>query len=69
MIVSLSTLKEFRFFILDTEDENALTEMGKAEADSLAQKTNPRERPFMGGLGFMFKGKNRKNTTILSDGG
>lgn len=66
----LSSLKEFRFLRLDTEDENASTEMGKAEADGPAQRTNPRKRTVMGGLGLMFEGeRNRKNTMILSNGG
>lgn len=63
----LSSLKEPRFLSLDTEDENALTEMGKA--DGPAQQTNLGKRSVMVGLGLMSEGEgNRKNTTILSDG-
>lgn len=40
----LSSLKEFRFLSLDeNEDENALTETDKIEADGSAQSTNPGE--------------------------
>lgn len=66
----LSSLQEFRFLRLDTEDENTLIEIGKAEADGSAQGTNPGEKEVMGSIAMMFEGeRNRENTAILSDGG
>lgn len=66
----LRSLQEFRFLRLDTEDENTLIEIGKAEADGSAQGTNPGERQIMGSIWLIFEGeRNRENTAILSDGG